>query len=580
MSFFGEFMDAVYEFAAKRRTPKQESPVETAASIAEEGRQDWSVIQTGGEVTKDTINGYIRLAEFGDWTQLHTFFDEMRARDAAIETKLSLAEGLVSGAEMQILPYPSTRRNRTAPGAVAASAESDGRRAAEIAAWTSTVIMAPRTRFRQSVKHLMTGFWKGLAALDVVLSPGTDGKDRIEALIPIPSQRFRYAYGSMDLLLQKTTNVNETVPVSSINDRIIVTFSPESHVWNPARRGLLRRALGFFLIRVYLPAWWARGAELFFNPMRIGKYPKGDNQTRDLLVSALSDAGANSFIVIPSEGGMEMADQRDRGISPHESMLEWTDRELSKLFLGATQIVDVQKGTGSISSTSIHQETVYSIAKARAEMVASCIREQILYPLVARNFGPEDADKYTPELLIKVDPQPDMLHFAVALKTFVDAGAGEAIPRAIINEKGYVPTPEDGEPTLPAPGQARGASVPQKPGNDPQNAKDGQPVDQGQGDEPQFGAPPFGNPGEQNMSFSADTRPLERSAVKRLGGAFDILSPYRNIIEKAKADGASLRQLYSRIITMSAVEPDAPELLDILAALQVEAARQGWERMQ
>lgn len=458
----------IRDFFARRKT-KEIAPVE--GSVVE-GRQDWQLLNTGRQFTRDTLNSYLSAAEQGDWRMLHTLFDEMRARDPGLETKLSIAERLVSGAPMTYLPYPPSLRKRSE------TPEGEAAVAANVARWVTGVMGDPDAGVERAVRFMMSGYWKGIAALEVVIVPGLDGKERIGGLFPIPSQRLRYAPGTMQLLIQRTDDYNSAVPIESYGSSLIV-FTPEDHVWNPGRWGLLRRLIGIWLIRVYVPSWWSKGAEQFFNPIRVGKYPKDDKLTRDLLVHALDEMGANAHIVIPNEAGLEMPNvQLAKGAdSPHQTLIDWADREQAKLIIGATQPVDVQAGAGSQNSANIQQDTMLMLARSRAHEIATCLRRQLIRPLVASAFGEDVAQKYTPEMMINVEPPPDLLKLATSLKMLFDSGAGEGVPISIIYQGGQVPVPEPGEPTLGikplAPGTPGDPTPPSKKAEEGAPATDG-----------------------------------------------------------------------------------------------------------
>lgn len=536
------------------------------AQVVEDRRQLPSAI----EIKPSDVAWWLRMADEGELEYLQAFYDEMRARDAHLDAETSRAEWMIAGSRIDILPFPPEFRARNRQNLTGEAA-----RATDISSGVADVLLDPRVKLDRAVVHLMSAFWRGIAALQVVTEP--DGKsERIVALEPLPAQRFRYAPNSTTLLVQRSGEREDVMPVSAFPPGQLIVFIPEWYIPSPAKRGAFRRILPFFAVRFFGVNWWSRFVELFGTPLRVGRYPKGDPTTKKNLQDGLKDAGSSGYAVIPKEADVELAAvTHGTGATPHERILDWTSREISKLILGATQTTDVQKGAGSHASAETHMKVVEEKAQARARMIASTLREQLVFPLVARIYGDKLAQRYTPEIAFRPDREVDLLSFSQAVKTLRDAGAGPVMPLSIVNEIGGIPVPEEGEPTFGLPQAPPDVGGSKAPGHMP-------PPEPAEEDDPEED----GGPAQASASRRWRGRPkapasdldqLEAWALSQSARAgAELIAPIRDIIDQAEREGLSLAQLYARVLHRTTLPPESPKLLDLLAAVQLEAVMRGF----
>lgn len=524
-----------------------DSPASDGWPIQEAIEDRWAV-PSGYAYQPEDIQHWVQAAQSGDTTSLYAFCDEMRARDLHLQAELGKAEENAIGVRIDILPYPARYRSRLSNRQL----DGDAALAAEVAAYCQEILLAPEVQFESAARSLMNGFWKGLGAFQVLVE--ARGKDeRVVALLPVPSQRFFYEPNSTRLMVMTTGQRSSAVPVESLGASLVV-FQPDSHIPDPARRGLYRSIFPFYSIRTYGPAWWAKFVELFGLPMRKGTYPKDNPSVKDDLIKALKGAGNAPWVAVPEGAAVSF----ESGINSasgdiHPAILDWTAREISKGVLGATQGTDVQKGAGSKASAEVHDKVTAKLSASRGRRIALVVRQQLLHPLVSRRFGPDIARKFTPEVAFRTEDRSNLLELSQAVKNFADAGFGEAIPLSLPNELGGIPVPEDGEPTL---------------GRKPDEGQKGPPP--AQLSRVSFAAKP---------SIAAELAGLEEWAVRRgKGSGEEILAPYEHILSQAERDGATLEQVYSRIVRQSGIPPESPHLIDLLAAVQMEALMRGFSR--
>jgi phage gp29-like protein len=541
----------------------------------DEDQRDRHLIVSGTAFKKEHLIGFLNQAENGETRYWYAFCDEMRARDSHLDAEMSKAEAMVAGARVDLLVTPASLRSR------AKQVAGEAATAAEVASYVQDVLLAPAVQFDRAVIGLMAGFWKGLGALQVVVEP--DGKgERILALTPIPSQRFRYPSMSTELEMQPGADFNRFVKVGDLGASVVV-FTPESHVPSPARRGALRRLLPFFLVRAYGVDWWSKSTELFGIPWRVGKFPKGDETTRNTLLTALRSMASSGITLIPAGADVQLIESqlRGTGTSQHEAILDWTARQISIEILGATQTTDIQRGAGSQASTGSHREVIVEKWARNARPIAACLREQLVGPMVERRFGPEIAKRHTPEVAIRVEQKPDMLSWSTAMEKLVNAGFGAAIPLSIVNEAGFAPEPEEGEATLekaPPPAPIFAPVAPPVPPTPPDTA----PPEKAQPDTPP--SDPIKQAAGKGTHTAASRNPgsilttLEAEAVARIDGSGDsVIEPYAHLIEETRRDGGDLGHLMARVRLQAQMGGrDAQATRDILAAISARALLTGY----
>lgn len=550
--------------------------------------EDRTFLPSGQPYKNEDLVNFLTEAEAGDTRRLHAFYDEMRARDLDLENESDKAEQAVAAGRISFLVYPPKLRTRVQGRSPRTGAHAV---AEEVASYVRETITAPSVRLRTAIAHLVTADWKGLSAVQSTFRPlGRGNGYAISRLELVPSQRFLYAPSSPELLVQTTERTSDLVPLSSFPAGALVVRQVGLGTPSPARRGAYRRLLGLYVIRAYGPEVWFRFVEQFGAPFRVGKHPLNDQKTRRLLIESFRIAGNSGWAVVPEGAGIDfIATQTSGGSTVHEQLAEWSSRQIAKLISGATQATDIQKGSGSKASASVHADVALAKTDARAAGVALDLREQLLYPLVAATYGQEIADLYTPELVIKVTPPIDPLVFAEVLEKIVGAGGGDVIPKSAVAEAGVFEAPEPGEPTFEKPPAPMIPGLPgQKalpPGAEPDDddLEDDDPDDQGDGGDAQDAtrrhrAKVFSF-GRRPLSPALDLAGLEERASRLAPGAGEeILAPYRRMIDDAEREGADLGQLLGRVLLRARIPADSPRLLDLLAAVQAEAMMRGFWR--
>jgi phage gp29-like protein len=527
---------------------------------------DRLLVSTGREFTPQDLLGYIHRAEIGDMRWLLAFYDEMRVRDAHLEAELAKATRRISGARLDILPYPANVRT------FSNSKTRDAQQAADVASYLQEQLFSPDVRLDRVIATLCGGFWKGLAGLQVQAKPGGD---QLVSITEIPAQRFRYWSGTTNLGLQVTKDQGVLEPVEPfMADGRLVLFMPDGTNPNPARMGLLRRCIPAWIGRNQGFKWWTLYVQLFGIPFRQGTYKTGNDDSKATIVAALENAGVAGWAALPEGNKIDFisAIQRSGGSeSEHQRFLDYCAREESKVINGATQTTDVQKGSGSRATSGVHQDEAVLLATSRATEIAGVVRSQIMRPLVTARFGPDVAARFTSELRIRIDEGDDLLTFSETLVNLRKAGV-DTIPVSYVHDKGSIPTPDPGEPTLGA-ANADAEEEPGMPGEAP-NA----PTPEDEAAVVAAAARILAFRVKRQTPEQANKQIDAMAARASKGAGTPLLAKYVHLIEQVQKDGGDLGHLAARVRLQARMANEGKqETADAIAAVLAEALAHGFD---
>lgn len=527
---------------------------------------DRMLVASGRAYKPEDVVAMWSQAEKGDPRRYYAFTNEARSRDAHLDAELSKAEAFVTEARREILAYPPELREEEMVGTA------EGKRAAEIAAYVRSQMLSPDVDLDAALRALLGADWCGLAGLEVIVAPGGDpvtGLEKLTALTEIPAQRFTELPQTTEIGLQQGADKAKLTPVASLGDSVAV-YVPEVANPNPARRGIFRRLLPLWLIRNSAIRWWSRSVELFGTPPRVAKIAPGDEETEKKLAASLDAFGNANWIIIPSTADLDIKEAMTAQ-GAHKDLLEHTAREITKCVHGGTQTTQIEKDTGSKQSADTMLDIALKIANSRARRAANFLRRTVMRGLVARNFSEEDAIAYTPELVIYVEGDEDLLNISIALKNLSDAQVPYPVSWAY-GLLGGIKVREGEEMVEKTP-----APSPFGPLGDGDAPEGDQPVTPGKKTPP----PPETAATVSRFQTRAERekRKLEDRALslaEQFEAGGEIVFPFRDVIRRAVEEGASLQQIWSRVRHRSQMGIETPELEALLAATTLEAMASGF----
>ncbi|TCS70685.1 phage gp29-like protein [Sulfuritortus calidifontis] len=215
----------------------------------------------------------------------------------------------------------------------------------------------------------------------------------------------------------------------------------------PLLGGVARSALWAWVFKSYAMRDWARFAELFGQPIRVGKYHQGASpEDVAVLKQAAFSLGSDAAAVIPQEMALELIESGSKSASAdlYHQLIDYLDRQVSKAVLGQTMTTD---DGASLSQARVHNDIRRELLEADARAMAATLTRDLIAPIVRLNLG--DAAPL-PVLKLLVEDPNDLT--ALADHVVKLTGAGMPIPQWWVREKFGIPEVKDGEPVLnPAP---------------------------------------------------------------------------------------------------------------------------------
>ncbi len=228
--------------------------------------------------------------------------------------------------------------------------------------------------------------------------------------------------------------------------RFIVThFAAKSGL--PIRGGLARAAVYAYLFHNFTLKDWVQFCEKFGKPLILGRYDgmpaPGD---LDILYAAITGLGQDAAAMLPKTMDIEFPEvtgaRGEAGL--WQNLLDYLDKQVSKLILGQTLTADTGKnGGGSYALGAVHNEVRMDILHADAESLADTLNSQFIPVLVGLNFaGVTDF----PRLHLRVEEPEDLAALSGIVARAVQLG--QPVGQAWFAEKFGIPLPAEGEATL------------------------------------------------------------------------------------------------------------------------------------
>ncbi|MBN2690563.1 MAG: DUF935 family protein, partial [Burkholderiaceae bacterium] len=204
----------------------------------------------------------------------------------------------------------------------------------------------------------------------------------------------------------------------------------------PILGGLARSALWAWVFKSYALRDWAAFAELYGQPIRLGKYDA--SATREdiaVLKKAVFDIGSDAAAVLPASMALEFVETGGKTASAdlYEKLIGYIDHQVSKAVLGQTLTTD-QGSSGSLAQATVHNEVRADLIRADARALAATLLRDLITPVVRLNLG-EAAP--LPHVELKVEEPEDMAALAVQLTQL--GALGVRIPEAWVREKWGIP---------------------------------------------------------------------------------------------------------------------------------------------
>lgn len=218
-----------------------------------------------------------------------------------------------------------------------------------------------------------------------------------------------------------------------------VVHTPKLKTGLAIRGGLARLAAVAFMCKSYALKDWVAFAEVFGQPLRLGKYDvNATDAQKTALLNAVANIGTDASAVIPDTMLIEFVQATSAvgGDKLYQGLADWLDRQVTKGVLGQTATTE---GTpGKLGSDSAQETVRFDIRDDDAKKIAATLRRDVIRPFVDLNYGPQ---KNYPKLRLHKQETEDLKGLADSMIPFI--GVGMRVEESYMRDKFGVPEPAE-----------------------------------------------------------------------------------------------------------------------------------------
>ncbi len=369
-------------------------------------------------LTPQRLAALLRQAAHGDTRAYYALAEELEERDSHYCAVLNVRKRAVVGLDISVAPADDTPA------------------AAEHAALIERFIA--RDDLIEELFDLQDAVGKGVALLEIDWAVG-DAPLLPRRLIWRDPRHFAWDPQTLSRPLIRGEGGN----TSELPAWKFVFHRQQAKSGVPGRDGLARQCAFLSLFKSLTVKGWVAFCETYGQPYRIGKYgPSASETDRRTLLDAVLSIAADAGAIIPESMQIEFVQTDVSGSAgAFEALARYANQEISKLVLGQTTTTEAISGGHAVSQE--HRLVQDDIERADARALAATLTRDLIVPIIALNFGPQDA---YPTLRIG---RPE----ALGVPELVDAVAklvpfGFQVPQAYLRGRLYLPEPADGEAVL------------------------------------------------------------------------------------------------------------------------------------
>ena len=218
------------------------------------------------------------------------------------------------------------------------------------------------------------------------------------------------------------------------------------------RSALFRQLVWTYLFKNYSVGDLAEFLEIYGIPLRVGKYPSSASEAEKLtLLRALAAIGHNAAGIVPEGMLMEFHNAATGDPKAFELMMNWCERNQSKVILGATLTSGADGKASTNALGQIHNEVRKDLRDADVRQLNTTLTRDLVYAVAALNGLAPDGPRRSPQFQLNAQETEDLTAYSEALPKLVSIGVQPTVKWA--HEKLGIPMPQDGEPVLQQPAQ-------------------------------------------------------------------------------------------------------------------------------
>jgi phage gp29-like protein len=374
------------------------------------------------------IQRLIRAADDGDVAETLQAFEEIESKDPRLY-------GLLQTRRMGLTGLPWR---------VVSASESQWFRGDKVLADEAAAMVGEKLDgledFPEALEHLATAIGPGLAMIEIVWN-GID----VHALQPLPSSRIQADTQNDGQLRVITADEQMGIPLEAAKWIVHAPSARTGFIWTRSLSHALAMA---YVTKLLAKADWAMFVERFGIPF-IHATTDGDVSSAEkaALEDMLGRWGTAGWAHFKKGVEIGLVESASRGISPHEAIVEWCNREMVIAILGGTLTADTTGATGTFAAANVHNQvradlTADDIRKESRTVGRDLIKPMVLYQFPARRPAMPTFEHYVDEL-VDQNLLADMLGKAQA--------AGLRVGRDWAHDALGIPIPQKDEEVLQPP---------------------------------------------------------------------------------------------------------------------------------
>jgi len=428
-------------------------------------RNIYSVMHPSVGLTPERLSGILRQAEFGDPFLYLELAEEMEEKDLHYLGVLGTRKEAVAQLEMLVRPASAARED------------------VRLAAMVSDFLLHGTLGLDSALFDVLDAIGKGFSAAEIIWD--TSGREWIPTQIKWRDPRwFLFDWISGEQLLVRTlSSEGPAIPNAPENGgqhlsrlmypgtarrlsdlsaglqpmtaplppfKFVLHFA-KAKAGLPIRGGIARAAGWAYLFKNYVLKDWVTFAEVYGQPLRLGKYgPGATDADKSTLLRAVANIGTDAAAIIPDSMVIEFTQARAAGSADlYERFCEYIDRQLSKAILGQTLTTEMPRAGGSRAAAQVHDAVRRDILNADARRLAATLTRDLIKPIVDLNAGPQQ--RY-PRLQFALPDDTDTKAFADTIVELADRGL--RIGQKTVLERLGLPEPASDEALLNPVGRA------------------------------------------------------------------------------------------------------------------------------
>ena len=387
-------------------------------------------------LTPYRLASILRRADEGDPYAQCELFEDIEEKDAHLSSVLGMRRRAVAALEVRIeTPDNANRRERKATD-------------------LTREILAGIPSLPDKVQDILDAIGKGYSVSEIIWD--IRGQEAVVQDVRWRDPKFfRF---DIDTLSEIRLRDIEHVDGRPLTPYKYVTHIHKAKAGLPVRGGILRPCAWMYLFKNYDIKDWVTFAEVYGQPLRVGKYPAtASEKEKDILLRAVANLGTDASCIIPQEMLVEFVEAggKSGSIDLYERLARWCDEQMSKAVLGQTSSADAMShGLGS-GQANLHAEVRDDLIESDARQLAATLSRDLVRPIVDLNMGP--VDRY-PEVRIVIEEAEDLGQLAENIERL--ARIGLPVPKGWLYEKFGIPEPKDGEDVLAAEQASTGPAAP------------------------------------------------------------------------------------------------------------------------